>query len=124
MSLEQQVSELTAALRELTAQLKHGGASQAAAPAKAKAAKPEPAAEAKAAAPAPEPAPKAAASAEEPIDRDKVRELLVEVQAKVSRERAIDILENIGHAKTVGKVAEKDYAAIVTACRAALEGAE
>ena len=140
MSLEQKIEDLTAAVLVLAkAYSEHASAPAAAAPKKSAKAAAKPAAEATAepaadaaintttastpaptettAAPQAEAAP--AASSEE-ADRELVRARLVSVQNEISRDRALQLLESVGEAKTIGKVPPKNFKKLIAACDVAL----
>jgi len=147
MSLEVKIEELTAAVLVLArAYSEHASAPSAAAPAAKRKAKPSleavdaaPAAaspETTASTPAapaettaePQAEPVAAAAAapasSEEADREQVRSRLVALQNSVSREKALELLDKIGEAKTIGKVPAKNFKKLIAACDAAIKAAE
>jgi hypothetical protein len=113
MSIEQALTDLTAAVKDLTAAMKAGAtAGAAAAPAAEK-----PAKGTKATPPAPAPAPAAPA-----IDRSEVNAALEAVKEKHGVDTAKKIISEAGGVAKRADIPESKFQAVIDACKAAVDG--
>lgn len=115
MSLEKRIEELTVAVLALTSALQSSGSTQPAAepkPAKVKAEKKQD---------AEAPAAPAETAVEDGDDREAARALLVKIQTKHGRDRAISVLTEKGGVPTIGKVPTKNLKGLIAECRLVLD---